>query len=103
MSSSVMAVYFSLVFCKYEYESERAPKQKQTRNDGHASRSLLPSPLLAGSRAKLSRTCALGGGGGKKSVKLVHAVNAEITRFFAVCGSEKARVDKDNLACPIPS
>jgi nitrate reductase NapE component len=55
--------------------------------------------MLAGSRAKLSRTSALGGGGGKKSVKLVPAVKAEITRFFAVCGSEKARVDKDSIYC----
>jgi hypothetical protein len=44
-------------------QRRRAPRQKQTRIGGQASRSPVPSSVLAGSRPKLSRTCACGGGG----------------------------------------
>jgi hypothetical protein len=44
-------------------QRRRAPRHKQTRIGGQASRSPLPSSVLAGSRPKLSRTCACGGGG----------------------------------------
>jgi hypothetical protein len=44
------------------------PRLKHTRIDGYASRLPLPSLLLAGSRAKLSRACACDGGKEKRKM-----------------------------------